>query len=694
MAVKPDPPSTTASTYDSDCILDIGQVPRLGEEYDEVILYDELLSVHNALEALAECAGTDDCYCIELCDDSTGSECKEYECDSFLTALNSTASNVWPMNDATGSTAIAASKGGVNVPEYGSVLYERTSLLTDACAGSFAARDNALSGWRDSTLAQGSRVPLTLEGSTGGLVQLTGSDCRIITLGFSNQTDVALSLNHNGSNIISTISGLGPGSVLLDWTGTPTGGGNKNFIILNYTLVTNGDYSLELFIDFVSYGVKSGNLAGNTFAINANTRFSTGGAGNDSLDNQYLYFNIDRLSTTEIAFLSDAWDQNKIGYVDPEPDCGASTFPIPENNQGLIYRSAGISEVTGLEEGCWEFACIPEVCCNVPGPGYLCDSYETALIANVTAMWPMNDPTGSTTVIDVIGGNNLPVVGSVQFEQASMIDDCGGEFSIRMGVGNAVQETPSPLVTSTIGSIGTVFNTDTGLNSGGDIWIKWPDNSPGTLSASSIHIYSLSTTSIRVVLGPSANPDIFEDYNDVLNPELPATQNIALNYNLDAVGNYSIEVFVNFVSQGIRTGLSPSGEGWVLGAGTNLFAIATGGDGDYQYSWYKNAELTESDVSLFRNAWLQNQIGYVGESTGVPTEGQVLKATGEEGDNTYCAEDIYPEGAANQVLTRNSAAPDDVSWADAGTAAGGSVIFSPYDPDPVSTGTFWVTGGY
>ncbi|RLA60146.1 MAG: hypothetical protein DRQ89_13190, partial [Epsilonproteobacteria bacterium] len=173
-----------------------------------------------------------------------------------------------------------------------------------------------------------------------------------------------------------------------------------------------------------------------------------------------------------------------------------------------------------------------------------------------------------------------------------------------------------------------------------------------------------------------------------------ATSFIMINYTLAGNGDYDIELFVDFVSYGSEVG-NFAGNTFTINSDTK-FTLGGAGNGnlDNQFMYYNTGRLSTAQISFLSDAWDQNQSDYVPISTGTPVPGQVLKAIESESGNTYCAEDIYPEGSANQILTRNSAAPDDVSWSDAGTAAGGSVIFSPYDPDPVATGTFWVTGGY
>jgi hypothetical protein len=138
-------------------------------------------------------------------------------------------------------------------------------------------------------------------------------------LGFFNVTFQTLALSLESGKVTLVAGGNGPGTVNIEWTGISTS--VAHFIFLNYTISENADYNFELFVDFISQGVETGTLADNTFELNADTQINWGGAGNGRLDNQFLFYNPSRLSGGSITTLSDAWDQNQLGYEDPNPNC-------------------------------------------------------------------------------------------------------------------------------------------------------------------------------------------------------------------------------------------------------------------------------------------------------------------------------------------------------------------------------------
>lgn len=476
MAVKPDPPSTTASTYNSDCILDIGQVPRLPIEYEPEVIYDELLDVHNALEALAECAGTDDCYCIELCD---AGGCKVYECDAIQSAFD-TIDTLYFVSRGYASDVVGTVASNIAVatpyPSTGS-FNGITTALTDNPLGQCS--DENIFSWNSSSkLSHPQTYPdysgLVDDNWMGGLFwpgnKVEGGNALRSIASFDWPTYVynLYDIRWNPDNgYIEFISGDKTDNNVLVKVGATVpelksfdGSSNPRWVFIAWKLFkTNSSITVDVYANGVQVISLHTTTTVSGLSISTRSWWETedGAAGartpewgassglHSSFIGEILYSFIAPPSFKEESLLvmQDGFERQMKAYTDPDPDCSIDSFPLPENNQGLIYRSAGISEITGEEEGCWDFACMPEVCC---------------------------------------------------------------------------------------------------------------------------------------------------------------------------------------------------------------------------------------------------------ESVVAPVEGQVLKAT--ETSNLYCAEDIYPAGSANQVLTRNSDAPDDVAWSDAGTAAGGSVIFSPYDPDPVATGTFWVTGGY
>jgi hypothetical protein len=250
--------------------------------------------------------------------------CKVYACDSFIDAMNATFANVWPMSDALGSTSAVASAGGVDLPDVGLPTYEISSMMADACVGVTATQAGGGSGFRNDS----SQVPLSLVGSVAGIAANVGGGNFVFTqIGYYNDNWVTLDISFTGNNSVAVVL------VGQDFAGSSGGGSRSStetynvavedeFIILNHTMNIDGTYTIELFVGFVSAGVKAGALPSDgTFDTNATNRYILGTGGTGNLKYQNMAYAPNLISAANIALLSDAWSQNQIGYIDPSPGC-------------------------------------------------------------------------------------------------------------------------------------------------------------------------------------------------------------------------------------------------------------------------------------------------------------------------------------------------------------------------------------
>jgi len=245
--------------------------------------------------------------------------CKVYECDAYFNTMLNIFDDVWPCDDA--GLPIVNANGGVNAGLFGaSVLWQQTNPSTlDSCS---PTQSIYITG---ATRIE-ANPPILLTGAVVLTRSITSAFYAegIWRLDFDNSGGVTF-LDLVGVSASSIRIGIRPGggsTITHAWTGVSSW--IDATLLLNYTInAANGDYSCELFVNYISQGVKSGS-AGAAMILESTPELKVGHGSADEYI-QYIGLKYDIVSAGDIAILAEAYAQNQSDYVDPNPNC----VPIP-----------------------------------------------------------------------------------------------------------------------------------------------------------------------------------------------------------------------------------------------------------------------------------------------------------------------------------------------------------------------------
>jgi hypothetical protein len=249
--------------------------------------------------------------------------CKVYECDSFQNALAAEFKLLWLMDDnPVGSTITDINLGAV--VNLGPDVGEMASIMQDVCV---AEGGSLIGGTQDSSgsLPDMSQYTSTLFGSFAALFDPAGIESinainQIYAATLGSGLVVGLTLTGNDVSVRTKWNSI------QDTTTFPNVvAATGSYVILNWT-IDESDPNLtnvawELFVDFVSVGTGSQTTTNTPLLITGATEFYLWRGGVGEARMQYLTFNDLQITAEQMQILSDAWDQNEVGYIDPNPNC-------------------------------------------------------------------------------------------------------------------------------------------------------------------------------------------------------------------------------------------------------------------------------------------------------------------------------------------------------------------------------------
>ena len=226
------------------------------------------------------------------------------------------------------------------------------------------------------------------------------------------------------------------------------------------------------------------------------------------------------------------------------------------------------------------------------------DSVYLAELADVTpvALWPLNEPSGSATVTDVVGGVVLTLEGSAALG----------------GAGIAVRDPGSALTVS--GSVSGANAYGTFLLTGRPMTIELlyqhTAGAPGGLLAG--HATSTLNAAAYVSLDEPAGNVTFTIFTNAA-PVVAATTGVDVGdgapHHIVAIwkAGGAIEIWVDGVNRTSgtpsTTGTFPTTTGNVLiGGGTMGGLMANGGQGRYQYVAFYNSEMAPATITTHNSA--------------------------------------------------------------------------------------------
>jgi len=232
------------------------------------------------------------------------------------------------------------------------------------------------------------------------------------------------------------------------------------------------------------------------------------------------------------------------------------------------------------------------------------DSYLIKLVETVESgsnggVWILDEVGSSDDAVDETSfGNTLPNFGTMTTGGTSFMDD-GRTSTVISGSVGYRQTSSAPWIQLT-GCMGMIFDKGDSF-SFNLMRIEFKSS-----TNHQIYLSYLSSTQIDVVMS-SITPSVTETYTGT---GFNAAHVFYLNYQLSGT-SYSIELFIDFVSQGVRTGTVPAA--WAIDATPEFYvgAISGSGNGNAQYAFCTDFWLTSDHVAELELAYNRNFEDYV-----------------------------------------------------------------------------------
>ena len=574
-----------------------------------------------------------------------------YECDSLSNQLNLSFARHWPMSDAIGSGRVTDVIVGETLENRTNILYEQASLYPDVCADVYAANG----GWDNIPIA-----PVFDDwtvghvGSLGGFAQITGGPATSVIALYWNSGSIGIELNNSGADVNVSIPNANQVTPIT-YVGalSPEGTETTPFILLNYNVDdTTGFATVEVFKNFVSLGVQT-TAADPTTVSTTNRYFRLNtGFNNTGVTLQNVVYNTTETSPETISALRQAWLQNQITYVDPNPPGCTLEFdpPIPDpapvgfqtsisivvnadattpvqyqwyrNNIAIPGEVGPVLNLTLTEDDSYaSYTALVQNPCSqqltfplvVPMVGFVCMSWECDALrdaitrTNPISYYPMR---GGYTELSISSGN--VVSGDILYDVTTVND-----LEFIVGGGNVLLPEAASLLDT---CEGTAFNSNS-LTSrpasttytptgGGSLVAVWTsptdDGSFGIDAAENQHIY-INNGAVQVF--PPGGPLQSWPIPKVAIPDAPATAYFFI-VTWAVVGN---DTEVNVYD---HTGLAILSE---VATG-KVFAIGSNPPSFVQIGWLNNTwqdcalydrVLSPEEIQTLADATLQNLTSYL-----------------------------------------------------------------------------------
>jgi hypothetical protein len=245
--------------------------------------------------------------------------CKEYECDSFITALQQEVDSHWKLEDGiTAGSSEVDQLGFMDFPVIGTGA-KGLPIMPDECSVTGSTILNP--GVLDNTSPP---AGLTREGGLGFFAEsVTPNQLNLFKVTYGSVCNIEVSIT-SGVSVALSLAGFP--------SHTYTVVQPDQYIWVNWNLVEtipdNWDLTIEVFYDFVSQGTQV--LSSNdTRGIDINvTGLQMGFGGTGQWLVQHSAYSSTQLDAAQIATLKEARDQNRSDYVDPDPNCESGPADI------------------------------------------------------------------------------------------------------------------------------------------------------------------------------------------------------------------------------------------------------------------------------------------------------------------------------------------------------------------------------
>lgn len=672
--------------------------------------------------------------------------CKEYDCDALSPAISSAITNAadsskagyWLMlqpktgagtwtseTDQTGNGNDFGVAGVLDGYRYDSDYDAAADLDIDPCTESWSARQVAdnqdgLSSWVTTGAEPGSDLGryATRSHFTVGLAYkpLGNWTSTVISLfGFSGsgsgQRLVRGIMNSASDLRLNWYNGSAYQSITLSGAGLP-GIGEWQYIIVEgklpqsgltedgYFRVWNADgYYEEVTAVGEVGGIAKGDGTAPRFAIGNDAYFRA--SPNIAWHNGFVVAGA--ISAADRQAIFDAYNQNMVDYVDPDPDCGTTTFDgEPESYQyeeRVIYPKDGQILKYNAAKGCWEYAdeCCPEVpefpgyafnFCDTrlssePCLEYECNAYEAAMgsLADV-ALYTYQDggptPSPGDTIPDSVGSADLVLSGEVDKddpEWPSPVGFCSGYMYYSYWDGIGLSSThqwngTGPSVTGDGVTLGGIF-TRGAFSCVFEATFERTDSVPGAQSRFVIAIEGQRVNTTWPGFNGAYTPDILSESVHAVHMVYTATAR-------------TIEIYVDGLLA--HTWTSASGVDEVaLGALKEVIVRARQSTSARAYVGIGGRPWIEDDWDIVRDAYIRNFEDYVDHNPDCGDEDILIVAEPNDGDTIQynaadgCWDFVPLESNVSDINDTKTAF--DSTWSSSRIASelGGLVPFSQFN---------------
>jgi hypothetical protein len=246
--------------------------------------------------------------------------CKVYECDAYVSGLSGIVSAGWALDEPTGNN-IAENfvDPGEFLGTWGTPLGNALTSTLDECIGysGDGANIGANVGLRSNQDGANAGYVTSIDGAVGIDIRGdTANSIRMIDIRLNAATVVSLTKN-TGATIVFQISTNGD-NIFVDTGVNFTGGAN---IILTWTLTSLGVWTAEVYKDFILGWSSSGDTSATGISISSPYFYVGSTGGNGSVLCRYVWYISSHIDSSVVDTMGQFWAQNKIGYIDPNPNC-------------------------------------------------------------------------------------------------------------------------------------------------------------------------------------------------------------------------------------------------------------------------------------------------------------------------------------------------------------------------------------
>jgi hypothetical protein len=281
---------------------------------------------------------------------------------------------------------------------------------------------------------------------------------------------------------------------------------------------------------------------------------------------------------------------------------------ISPKDSGLVEIEAQVYNEEIYCAGPWQMGC-GDICKQ-----YECDSFQNALASTVDYLWLMDDDPIPAAMADINTGWELLITGNMSAQDSILEYPCVGEGgSMRGGGGSGGTANPADAQpaqkTGYTGSFGALYGPEGALSTNTQFTIFYDNNASTAMT--------IKATAAGNDLDVTMNWGPVQALGLSFPGGLADSPFVSINYTIQP--NFPVtvqfEVFLNFVSAGTFFWDSTLNES-LIQTGTIKWWSGGSGDSRMQYSYFSNSRITNEEMAVLADAWLQNQIGYIDPTPG------------------------------------------------------------------------------